>query len=95
MTTVRLPAVAEPARKQDAERYVMGQSCDIITHVIDVTQYPVFPWVLSDYTSINLDLEKESTFRNLSFPMGALTAARQEAAVERYSATEGVGEKPL
>lgn len=61
----------------------------------DVTQYPVFPWVLADYTSLNLELERESTFRNLSFPMGALTAARQEAAVERYSATEGVGEKPL
>lgn len=27
--------------------------------------------------------------------MGALTAARREAAEERYSATEGVGEKPL
>lgn len=61
----------------------------------DVTQYPVFPWVLADYHSLNLELDKESSFRNLSLPMGALTPARQEAAVERYSATEGVGEKPL
>lgn len=61
----------------------------------DVTQYPVFPWVLADYTSFNLDLEKDTTFRNLALPMGALTAARQESAAERYSATEGVGEKPL
>jgi hypothetical protein len=62
---------------------------------VDVTQYPVFPWVLADYTSFNLDLEKDTTFRNLALPMGALTAARQESAAERYSATEGVGEKPL
>jgi hypothetical protein len=61
----------------------------------DVTQYPVFPWVLTDYTSPVLDMTKDSTFRNLTLPMGALTPARQEAAIERYSATEGVGEKPL
>ncbi|EIW67560.1 hypothetical protein TREMEDRAFT_69630 [Tremella mesenterica DSM 1558] len=61
----------------------------------DVTQYPVFPWVLADYTSSILDLDKESTFRDLSLPMGALTPARREAAVERYAATEGVGEKPF
>jgi hypothetical protein len=62
---------------------------------LDVTQYPVFPWVLSDYTSTHLDFDKEGTFRNLTLPMGALTPARKEAAEERYSATEGVGEKPL
>lgn len=55
----------------------------------------MFPWVLSDYTSPVLQLDKESSFRNLDLPMGALTPARQEAAAERYSATEGVGEKPL
>ncbi|OCF40285.1 hypothetical protein I317_05918 [Kwoniella heveanensis CBS 569] len=61
----------------------------------DVTQYPVFPWVLADYTSNILDLGSESSFRDLKHPMGALTPARREAAVERYSATEGVGEKPF
>ncbi|ORX37123.1 hypothetical protein BD324DRAFT_427163 [Kockovaella imperatae] len=61
----------------------------------DVTQYPVFPWVLSDYTSSILDLSKPSSFRDLTLPMGALTPARREAAVERYTATEGVGEKPF
>ncbi|ORY31849.1 hypothetical protein BCR39DRAFT_525741 [Naematelia encephala] len=61
----------------------------------DVTQYPVFPWVLADYTSLALSLDKSSTFRDLTHPMGALTEARREAAMERYSATEGVGEKPF
>lgn len=62
---------------------------------IDVTQYPVFPWVLADYTSQKLDLDKVSTYRDLTLPMGALTPARKEAAVERYTATQGVGEQPL
>jgi hypothetical protein len=61
----------------------------------DVTQYPVFPWVLSDYTSQILDLTSVASYRDLSLPMGALTEARKEAAVERYQVTEGVGETPL
>nr|ODN91829.1 hypothetical protein L203_01081 [Cryptococcus depauperatus CBS 7841] len=61
----------------------------------DVTQYPVFPWVLADYTSDRLDLTSESSFRDLNFPMGAITEARREAATERYAATESVGEKPF
>ncbi|KAL0418701.1 UNVERIFIED_CONTAM: protein SPIRRIG [Sesamum radiatum] len=31
----------------------------------DLTQYPVFPWVLADYESENLDLLDPKTFRNL------------------------------
>ncbi|AFR98636.2 hypothetical protein C343_06613 [Cryptococcus neoformans C23] len=61
----------------------------------DVTQYPVFPWVIADYSSDHLDLRSESSFRNLRFPMGALTLARREEAMERYTATESVGEKPF
>jgi hypothetical protein len=61
----------------------------------DVTQYPVFPWVLADYSSQILDLTRQGTYRDLSLPMGALTPARKDAAVERYQATEGVGETPL
>jgi hypothetical protein len=80
---------------QHANRTPNGMSTIKSELISDVTQYPVFPWVLADYTSFNLDLEKDTTFRNLALPMGALTAARQESATERYSATEGVGEKPL
>ncbi|KAG8823617.1 hypothetical protein FRC17_009281 [Serendipita sp. 399] len=61
----------------------------------DVTQYPVFPWVLQDYTSDELDLTKPEVFRDLSKPMGALTPARQEAASTRYSNLESVGEPPF
>ena len=29
-------------------------------------QYPVFPWVLTDYTSRELDLEDSKVYRDLS-----------------------------
>ncbi|GJP47283.1 hypothetical protein CLOM_g6504 [Closterium sp. NIES-68] len=50
----------------------------------DVTQYPVFPWVIQDYTSKELDLTNPATFRDLSKPVGALDAARLEKFIERY-----------
>lgn len=61
----------------------------------DVTQYPVFPWVLQDYTSEELDLNKPETFRDLARPMGALTPAREESARTRYSNLESIGEVPF
>ena len=42
----------------------------------DLTQYPVFPWIISDYTSNNIDLNDETKFRDLSKPLGALNSDR-------------------
>lgn len=39
----------------------------------DLTQYPVFPWVLADYESENLDLTDAKSFRRLDKPMGCQT----------------------
>ncbi|KAH9177644.1 beach-domain-containing protein [Lactarius sanguifluus] len=61
----------------------------------DATQYPVFPWVLRDYESENLDFSSGRIFRDLTRPMGALNPARREAAQSRYENLEGVGEKPF
>jgi hypothetical protein len=47
----------------------------------DLTQYPIFPWVISDYTSETLDLNVPSSFRDLSKPIGALDAKRFEVRV--------------
>lgn len=50
----------------------------------DLTQYPVFPWVVADYKSDVLDLSNTDTFRDLSKPMGALNPDRLEKLKERY-----------
>ncbi|UKK01269.1 neutral sphingomyelinase [Theileria orientalis] len=42
----------------------------------DISHYPVFPWVISDYSSQNLDLNDPKVFRDLSKPIGALNEER-------------------
>ncbi|KAG2346496.1 beach-domain-containing protein [Suillus weaverae] len=61
----------------------------------DATQYPVFPWVLNDYVSEVLDLSSPNVFRDLTKPMGALTAERREAAETRYANLGSVDEEPF
>ncbi|KAI0837982.1 beach-domain-containing protein [Hypoxylon sp. FL0890] len=61
----------------------------------DLTQYPVFPWVLADYTSDELDLNDPATFRDLSKPMGAQTARRQFDYQSRYTSLAEIGETPF
>ena len=57
----------------------------------DLTQYPVFPWILADYTSSTLDLTKASTFRDLAKPLGAMTENRASTFRERYDVLSDTG----
>ncbi|XP_031342782.1 protein FAN-like isoform X2 [Photinus pyralis] len=50
----------------------------------DLTQYPVFPWVVADYKSKTLDLNNPETYRDLSKPIGALNADRLQKLMERF-----------
>ncbi len=50
----------------------------------DLTQYPVFPWILADYDSAALDLGNPAAFRNLSKPMGAQTEERANVVRQRF-----------
>lgn len=50
----------------------------------DLTQYPVFPWVLADYDSENLDLSDPKTFRKLDKPMGCQTLEGEDEFRKRY-----------
>uniref|UniRef100_A0A3P9IQU7 Neutral sphingomyelinase (N-SMase) activation associated factor n=1 Tax=Oryzias latipes TaxID=8090 RepID=A0A3P9IQU7_ORYLA len=51
----------------------------------DLSQYPVFPWVIADYGSSQLDLTNAATFRDLSKPVGALNKERLDRLLARYS----------
>ncbi|KAL3531297.1 hypothetical protein ACH5RR_010619 [Cinchona calisaya] len=50
----------------------------------DLTQYPVFPWVLADYESEDLDFSDPKTFRRLDKPMGCQTLEGEEEFRKRY-----------
>ncbi|KAM4840423.1 WD repeat- and FYVE domain-containing protein 4 isoform X1 [Urocitellus parryii] len=54
----------------------------------DYMQYPVFPWVLADYTSEVLNLTNPKTFRDLSKPMGAQTKERKLKFIQRFKEVE-------
>ena len=59
----------------------------------DLTQYPVFPWVLASYTSKELDLSNPRTFRDLSKPMGCQSPSREQDFKERYKTFAEMGDK--
>ncbi|XP_023085965.1 WD repeat- and FYVE domain-containing protein 4 isoform X2 [Piliocolobus tephrosceles] len=61
---------------------VAGRTCN------DYMQYPVFPWVLADYTSETLNLANPKTFRDLSKPMGAQTKERKLKFIQRFKEVE-------
>ncbi|XP_006862088.1 PREDICTED: neurobeachin-like protein 1 [Chrysochloris asiatica] len=50
----------------------------------DLAQYPVFPWILQDYTSEDLDLNNPTVFRDLSKPIGVVNDKNAKAMREKY-----------
>ncbi|KAK2185649.1 hypothetical protein NP493_229g03011 [Ridgeia piscesae] len=54
----------------------------------DLNQYPVYPWVIVNYESNELDLSLASNYRDLSKPIGALNPTRRQFFEERYESWE-------
>jgi hypothetical protein len=63
-------------RKMSTYQYLMYVNLIAGRSFNDLSQYPVFPWIIADYESDHLDLEKAGTFRDLSKPIGALNSIR-------------------
>ncbi|KAG9149665.1 hypothetical protein Leryth_017584 [Lithospermum erythrorhizon] len=82
--------IAETARESWRRRDISNFEYLMILNTLagrsynDLTQYPIFPWVLADYSSEVLDFNKSSTFRDLSKPVGALDPKRFEVFEDRY-----------
>uniref|UniRef100_A0A7S1Z0T9 BEACH domain-containing protein n=1 Tax=Ditylum brightwellii TaxID=49249 RepID=A0A7S1Z0T9_9STRA len=65
--------------------YLLHLNCLAGRSYNDLCQYPVMPWVLSNYTSETVpDLNDQNNFRDLTKPMGALNPARLEEFIERF-----------
>ncbi|XP_023556435.1 neurobeachin-like protein 2 isoform X5 [Octodon degus] len=54
----------------------------------DLSQYPVFPWVLQDYVSPTLDLSNPAVFRDLSKPIGVVNPKHAQLVREKYESFE-------
>ena len=49
----------------------------------DLMQYPIFPWILADYTSDHLDLTAVNSYRDLRKPV----AVQHEESTKKYQET--------
>uniref|UniRef100_A0A4W5MVH4 LPS responsive beige-like anchor protein n=1 Tax=Hucho hucho TaxID=62062 RepID=A0A4W5MVH4_9TELE len=54
----------------------------------DLNQYPIFPWVITNYDTEDLDLTLPSNYRDLSKPIGALNPKRAAFFNDRYESWE-------
>ncbi|KAI8116988.1 Neurobeachin-like protein 1 [Lucilia cuprina] len=54
----------------------------------DLSQYPVFPWILADYTSDILDLTDPKSFRDLSKPIGVINPKNEAEVRSKYDSFE-------
>ncbi|XP_060099186.1 lysosomal-trafficking regulator [Heteronotia binoei] len=54
----------------------------------DLMQYPVFPFILSDYTSETLDLHDPTVYRNLVKPIAVQSKEKEDRYVDTYKYLE-------
>jgi hypothetical protein len=54
----------------------------------DLSQYPVFPWIVADYDSDKLDLTNPATFRDLSKPIGVQNPKHVDDVRTKYESFE-------
>ena len=54
----------------------------------DLSQYPIFPWVIVDYTSPKLDLDNPKSFRDLAKPIGIQNPKHIEEVRTKYDTFE-------
>jgi hypothetical protein len=92
------PAASNPATKKWMKGEISNFHYLMLVNTLagrtfnDLTQYPVFPWVLADYTSEELDLTDPRTFRDFSRPMGCQTSSRESEFRERYQSFAEMGD---
>lgn len=44
----------------------------------DMSQYPVFPWIIKEYDDEKIDVENEEIYRDLAKPIGAIDEEKAE-----------------
>lgn len=72
------------ARKISNFDYLCYLNAEAGRSLSDLAQYPVFPHVLVDFKSSELDLSRPEVYRDLSKPVGALNPQRLEHFRQRY-----------
>lgn len=61
----------------------------------DIAQYPVFPWILTDYSSEKIDLNNPSVYRDLSKSIGAMNKERLANLMSIYNDMKSTNSEDL
>lgn len=61
----------------------------------DLSRYPVFPWVIADYESEEIDLDNPKTYRDLAKPVGALNPVRLDYFQQRLANMHDLEKDPF
>jgi len=59
------------------------------------SQYPIFPWVLSNYSSSSLDFNNHSIYRDYRSPIAALNSDRKTLSEKKYSKGFPINQAPI
>lgn len=51
----------------------------------DLSQYPVFPWVIKDFTSESLDMKDPGIYRDFKWPIGAQDEEHRKEIIKKYT----------
>lgn len=51
----------------------------------DITRYPIFPWIISDYSNEELKINNKYQYRDFEKPIGIINEASKKKAEEYYS----------
>lgn len=59
--------------------YLDFLNCASGRSINDLAQYPIFPWVLTDYCSLEIDLSDPKVYRDFTKPLGAMNHQRLQS----------------
>ena len=59
----------------------------------DISQYPVFPWVLNKFDGNELDIDDPSFYRDFLYPIGAQSVKRRQELMNNYRFSTDIREK--
>jgi len=60
----------------------------------DLSQYPIFPWIISNYTNSSINLGDRKIYRPLELPIAAITAEKRKLAKEKLEILKEERETP-
>jgi len=82
----RLEQITEKWQREEISNYeylmYLNEAAD--RTFSDLTQYPVFPWVIQEYEATSIDLNNKEIYRDLTKPIGALNPERLNLLLQRY-----------